>query len=388
MTPVRPLRIGYLSGSLDPGGAERQMVVLAQNLPKDRFSVEFVLLTHRGVLAAEAEAAGATVRVLGWTPRTARLHALRWLADGARLGPALHGGHYDIVDAWLFHGYALAALTRPLSRVPVLISGRVRLSDYKAHFNPVERLLDAVARRRSDAIVANSEAVRADVARREKIDPARIRVIRTGIAIPPALPASERNTIRAGWGFGPDNVVVGSVANYKLRKGLESLLRVAARLQAELPQLRWVLVGEGPLRPTLEAMIAQFGLAGIVCLHGREPDARRLYGAFDMFTHASESEGMPNVILEAAAAGLPIVATPAGGTPEAVTDGETGLLVPIGDEDALAWGLRRLVLDPALPKRLGAAGRERVGAVFGIDRFVAETAALYEELAERKGIRR
>jgi len=292
------------------------------------------------------------------------------------------------VDAWLFHGYALAALTRPLSRVPVLISGRVRLSDYKAHFNPVERLLDAVARRRSDAIVANSEAVRADVARREKIDPARIRVIRTGIAIPPALPASERNTIRAGWGFGPDNVVVGSVANYKLRKGLESLLRVAARLQAELPQLRWVLVGEGPLRPTLEAMIAQFGLAGIVCLHGREPDARRLYGAFDMFTHASESEGMPNVILEAAAAGLPIVATPAGGTPEAVTDGETGLLVPIGDEDALAWGLRRLVLDPALPKRLGAAGRERVGAVFGIDRFVAETAALYEELAERKGIRR
>jgi glycosyltransferase involved in cell wall biosynthesis len=388
MTPVRPLRIGYVSGSLDPGGAERQMLVLAQNLPRDRFSVEFVLLTHRGVLAAEAEAAGATIRVLGWTPRTARLHALRWLADGVRLGRFLRAGHYDVVDAWLFHAYGLAALTKPLSRVPVLISGRVRLSDYKAHFGSAEKLLDALAQRRADAIVANSEAVRSDVAQRERIDLTRIRVIRNGIEIPPPLAASERNTIRAGWGFGPGDVVIGSVANYKLRKGLESLLRVAARLQAELPQLRWVLVGEGSLRPTLEAMIAESGLAGIICLHGREPDARRLYGAFDIFAHASESEGMPNVILEAAAAGLPIVATPAGGTPEAVIDGETGLLVPIGDEDALASGLHRLVLDSALSKRLGAAGRKRVAAVFGVDRFVAETAALYEELAERKGIRR
>jgi glycosyltransferase involved in cell wall biosynthesis len=202
------------------------------------------------------------------------------------------------------------------------------------------------------------------------------------------MPAAEREAIRAGWGFGPDTVIVGSVANYKPRKGLEMLLRVAATLRPTIPELRLVLVGEGTLRPVLEAMIADLGLSEIVRLHGREPDARRLYGAFDIVAHASESEGLPNVLLEAAAAGRAIVATAAGGSAEVVMAGESGLLVPVGDEDGFAREMLRLVEDPALRERLGAAARERAATVFGMDRFVAQTAALYEELAERKGVRR
>jgi glycosyltransferase involved in cell wall biosynthesis len=384
----RPLRLGFVTASLDVGGAERKMLSLVERLPRDRFEVEFVLLTHAGTLAPAAEAAGAKVRVLGWAPRGSRLYRLRWLWDVVRFGPQLRRGRYDIVHTWLFHASALTSLTRPLTRVPVLISGRERLDDYKDSFGPIERLLDALARRSSDAIVAVSEAVRADVAVHEHIDPGRIRVIRNGALLPPPMPDEERAAIRSGWGFGPDELVVGSVANYKPRKGLDLLLRVTAKLRPQLPNLRLVLVGEGTHRPVLEGLIAELDLHDVVRLHGREPDARRLYGAFDILAHASESEGGPNAVIEAAAARRPIVATRAGGTVEAVIDGESGLLVPVGDEAAFAGALLKLALDPALRERLGSAAWERAASVFGMDRFVAETAALYEELAARKGVRR
>jgi glycosyltransferase involved in cell wall biosynthesis len=388
MRPERRLRVAYVAGSLDIGGAERQMLALAERLPRDRFTVEFVLLARRGMLAPAAEAAGARVRVVGWPRSGGLLHGLRWLVNVARFCRIARGGRYDIADAWMFQSYEVAALTRPVSRIPVLISGRRDLSDYKAEFRPFDRVMDVLARRRTDGIVANSEAVRADVARREGIAPERIRVIHNGVEIPPPMPPEEREALRTNWGFGPDDVVVGSVANYKPRKGLESLLRTAGMLRADLPQLRFVLVGEGSLRPELERMIGELGLSATVRLHGREPDARRLYGAFDVVAHVSESEGLPNVLLEAAAAGRAIVATPAGGSAEVIVDGESGMLVPIGDAVALAQTIRRLALDPALRERLGAAARERAASVFGMDRFVAETAALYEELAARKGVRR
>lgn len=388
MTAPRPLRVAYLNGSLDIGGAEQQMLALAEKLPRDRFTIEFVVLTHRGTLAPAAEAAGARVRLLGWARRKSRFHVIRWLVDLVRLGPAMRAGHYDIVDAWLFHGYAIAALTRPIARFPVLISGRVRLSDYKSEFNPLERFLDALARRWTDAIVANSEVVRADVAYREHVDLERIRVIRSGIESSPPMSASERDAIRAGYGVGPADLVVGCVANYKPGKGLETLVRVAAALHTRVPALRMVLIGEGRLRPVLEQMIKDMGLEGVVRLNGREPARRVPFGAFDIVAHASVSEGLPIALLEAAIAGRAIVATAAGGTPEIVVAGETGLLVPVGDEDGFARELHKLAVDPALRERLGAAARERAATAFGVDRFVAETAALYEELAERKGVRR
>jgi glycosyltransferase involved in cell wall biosynthesis len=306
----------------------------------------------------------------------------------ARFGPDLRRGRYDIVNAWLFHAYGLAALVKPIARFPVLIAGRESLSDFKAWFGPLEHFLDGLARRRSDAIVAVSEAVRHDAAEYEHLDPARIRVIRNGVLVPPPMPPAERAAIRAGWGFGPADLVVGGVANLKPRKGLGLLIRSIATLHAGLPTLRLVLVGEGPHRPVLEALVAELGLTDVVHFHGRDLDARRLYGAFDIFAHASESEGSPNAVIEAAAAGRPIVATRAGGTVEVVVDGESGLLVPVGDEAGLAAALLRLAKDPELRARLGAAARERAATVFGMDRLVAEFAAMYEELAERKGVRR
>ena len=384
----RPLRVAYLFGGLNTGGPERQMIALAERLPKDRFEVEFVLLRQAGPLAPAAEAAGAGVRVLGWAGSDVHLHRLRRAWNVLRLGPDLRRGRYDIVDAWMFYGYGMAALVRPVARFPVLIAGRRVLTDFLPPLKPIERLLYAAARRGTDAVVAVSDSVRDDAIRHEHLDPARIRVIRNGVVIPPPAPPQERAAIRAGWGFGPGDLVVGSVANYTSRKGLDLLIRVVSGLRAQRPELRLVLVGEGPHRPVLGALVAELGAADIVRLHGRDLDARRLYGAFDLFAHASETEGGPNAVVEAAAAALPIVATATGGTVEAIEDGVSGLLVPVNDEAAFSAALGRLIGDPELRVRLGPAARQRAATVFGMDRMVAEFGALYEELAERKGVRR
>ncbi len=388
MSDRRPLRVAYLFGGLNTGGPERQMVALAERLPKDRFEIDFVLLREAGPMAPAAEAAGARVRVLGWAGTDVRLHRLRRVWNVLRLGPELRRGRYDIVDAWMFYGYAMAAAVRPVARYPVLVSGRRVMTDFLPRLSRTQHVMAALARRRSDAVVAPSDAVRDDVIAHEHLDPDRVRVIRTGVVMPPPASPQERAAIRAGWGFGPDDLVVGSIANYTSRKGLELLMRVAAGLRTRLPQLRVVLVGEGPHRPVLEALVAELGVSDTVRLNGRDVDARRLYCAFDVLAHASETEGSPNAVIEAAAAGLPIVATRAGGTSEAIVDGESGLLVPVGAEAEFSAALLRLATDPALCARLGNAARRRAATVFGMDRMVAEFAALYEELAERKGVRR
>jgi glycosyltransferase involved in cell wall biosynthesis len=164
------------------------------------------------------------------------------------------------------------------------------------------------------------------------------------------------------------------------------LIDAFAAVSRKRPELHLVLVGDGEMRPALEAQIRSLGLEQRVRLHGSEPDARAVYGAFDIVVQASQSEGLPNVLLEAASAARPIVATAAGGTDEIVIDGETGLLVPVEDLEALTRGIGQLVNDPDFAQRLGRAAQARTNERFGMDRFVREFGDLYAELATMRGL--
>jgi glycosyltransferase involved in cell wall biosynthesis len=384
---MRRIRVAFVTGGLVPGGAERQMLLLAEGLPRDEFTVDFVCLQFAGTYAERARQAGARVKVLGvkrkhdlGLPLPVYVAYLGWKM--ARF-VALTAGQYDVVDAWLYHAYALAAATRPVSRPRGLIAGRRSLSEFKSRFNLLERAADAVARRGTDVFVANSEAVKADVVSREGVDPDRIRVIHNAVQPPEPMTSAERQRRRAGWSASDETIVIGCVANYKPFKGLELLLRVAARLTRDGGgrDIRFVLVGDGKHRPELEGLRGELGLEDVVVLNGVEPEARNVYGAFDIAVLASEAEGLPNVVLEAAAAGLPIVATAAGGTVEIIDDGKTGLLVPIGDEDAFLDAVARLCDNPDERRRLGDAARSEVAERFGVPRMIDEFSALYRELA-------
>ena len=383
----RTLRVAYVVSRLDPGGAERQMLSLAERLPRDEFRVDFICLSAPGIYAPRALAAGARVFSIGAsTPERASPFALAWHRSRMiiRYVNVIRRNRYDILDAWMYPAYDLAALTRLFTGVPVVLAGRRNLGAPETRYGFLERAADAFARRLCDFTVANSQVAATRAIDQEHLDPRRVRVIRNGVELLEPLQAGHRDAVRGAWGATADEVVIGCVANYRSVKAQDLLIAAFGDVVMARPNVRLVLVGEGPERPRLERLIESGGLASRVLLQGREPEARRLTAAFDVVALTSRSEGLPNAMLEAAAAGCPVVATDVGGMREVVLDGVTGLLVPSGDRPALARALVRLADDPALRERMGQAGRHHVELTFGMDRFVREFADLYREASARR----
>jgi glycosyltransferase involved in cell wall biosynthesis len=168
-----------------------------------------------------------------------------------------------------------------------------------------------------------------------------------------------------------------SVGRLRAPKDFVTLVRAMAGLEARL-----LIAGDGPDRPALEAEIDRLGLTNVELL-GTRDDVPELLAGSDVFVLATESEGLPMSVLEAMAAGLPVVASAVGGVPELVVDGETGVLVPPGDSAALARALETVVADPGLRDRLGDAGRQRAEHEFSLDRFEREHLELYRNRARR-----
>ena len=363
------------------------MLALAEGLPRDRFRVDFLAMSGAGPYDERALAAGAGLRFIGSPPRVGASRLERLVGRGikaVRYARAARAGHYDIVDAWLYPVDVMAVLARSITRTPVVITGRYNLRDFHRPMTTFEQRVNAVANQMVDAVVANSDAVAEDTRRHETIDPAKLRVIRNGVEPIEPLPAAAVESQRRALGVADDDLLVGCVANYQLIKRHDLLIDAFASVRREGHKVRLLLVGDGPLRGELQRRIDAYGLQDCAHVHGSVPDPKPLLGAFDLVVQTSRSEGLPNALLEAAAAARPIVATAAGGTGEIVIDGETGLLVPVNDVDAIAGAIRRLVTDPDLRRRLGLAARRRTETVFQMSRFVAEYAALYEELAAGK----
>jgi glycosyltransferase involved in cell wall biosynthesis len=374
------IRVVLLAPTLFPGGAERQMVYLAAGLPRDRFDVRFVLLAERGPLAAEAEAARIPIEVLGLTREACRRPGptcTRAVADALRRYRALIRGVH-VVDAWTVPAYTFAGLVRPLAGVPVLLAGRRSLPDVQRTRTRGREIARSIAMRRVDAVVANSQAA-ADIAvSAEGIAADKVHVIRNAVA-PGGLSTDERDRLRAAWGVRDDEMLIGCVASLREGKGHMMLVDVIARLRASDDRVRGVFVGSGHQHDTIASAIEARGLEGTIVLETGISDARRVPGAFDIAVQASDTEGLPNAVLEAAAAGVPIVATAVGGTPEIIGDNRHGILVPRRDPDALFQALDRLLRDGDLRMRLGRAAAERAGT-FTQDALVSHTAALYERL--------
>jgi len=190
---------------------------------------------------------------------------------------------------------------------------------------------------------------------------------------------------REALGLGAEALVVGSVARFDPVKNLGALVAAVARLAPSEPRLALVLIGDGADKARLQALAATARPGPRVVFAGWLEDSARAYPAMDLYAASSLKEGLPLALLEAMAAGLAVVATDVPGHRDVVRDGETGLLVPAGDEDALAAALGALVADPDRRRRLGRAGRARVLREFGVAPMVAGTAEIYRAAAAAAG---
>jgi glycosyltransferase involved in cell wall biosynthesis len=279
-------------------------------------------------------------------------------------------------------------------RVAALLAGRplpVRVHSFHGHvlsgyFDPrreqVFRIVERGLAYATDGIVAVSEQVRDDLLRFGVAPASKITVIQYGFALDRRVaPAAEaRAPKRAQIGAGEHDFVIGWAGRLAEIKRPGDLVRVAARVPASV----LVLAGDGDLRREVERLAAELEIADRVHILGYVEDMGAWFGAFDAFLLTSANEGAPVVAIEALAAGVPVVATNAGGTRNVVDDEASGFLAAVGDVDALAERLRRIQSDPGLGARLGAEGAQRMRERFSTRRMVDDVDALYERLLARR----
>jgi glycosyltransferase involved in cell wall biosynthesis len=368
------LRVLQVIPTLDRSGAEKQMALLARGLPRDRFAVEVAALTRLGPLAAELDAAGVPVT----------LFAKRFKADLgalARLARWMRRRRFDVVHTWIFAANVYGRISAHLARVPVVVTSEMAVDLWKrrAHLR-----LDRWLARWTDQVVGNSDAVVAFY-RRAGVPEAKLARIYSGIAVEPG-PSADPAAVRRSLGIDPAAPLFLYVGRLAEQKRVADLLDAADLLQHVVPAAVTVLAGDGPLRRTLEDRARAFTLleCGRVRFLGHREDVPALLAAADALVLPSAFEGLPNVVLEAMVAGKPVVATAAPGTTEAVDDGRTGVLVPVGDVKGLCRAMRDLARDPSRRRALGEAGRSLVAERFPIDAMIDAYAELYDSLARAR----
>lgn len=365
------MKVLHIIGDRDIGGAGRYLLTLVTQ-PAFR-AFEVIVACPEGPLAGELKKAG--VQVLHFEgadlsfsiPLVFRLYRL-----------------IRMVRPDLVHTHASLAgrLAARLSGVRALVYTKHGLASSEEAFVQVRgrrRLANALASRLlSDRIIAISRAVERELAA-QGADPRRITVVYNGVDLDgPATGVSVRPA-----GIPEGDPLVGMVGRLSPEKGYRYFLEAAALVRPRKPGARFVIVGGGPERGEIADKVRELGLDGVLLMTGFRADVGEIMGALDVLVLASTAEGLGLVILEAMAAGKPVVATRVGGIPEAVEDGVTGLLVPPGDPGAMAGAILALAADRARAAEMGRAGRKRVEEKFSGRAMAEETARIYREVLGR-----
>jgi glycosyltransferase involved in cell wall biosynthesis len=363
------------------GGAQTHLLEVLERLDRRRFTPLLCCLTTAGASpdllrrVRELDVPLLDARVRDAANALGRPHTLRQMA---RVSRELRVRGTRIVHSYLFHANLFGTLAGRLARAPVVIVSKRSMDDYpRARDRWACRLSNWLA----DSVTAVAGAVRDHVHRVEGCPLEKIVVIPNGVrgVVGAASPAPDAGLVRASAG----DVVVGTITRLVWKRGHDDLLQAAALTRKRHPSARFVVIGDGPLREELEDKARRLGLNGGVRFVGAVPEAARLLPQIDVFVLSSRWEGMSNSLLEAMAAGRPVVATSVGGNPEVVCHGETGFLVPPGNPEAMSDAIGRLLADRALAQRLGEAGRIRAESAFTLEAMVGRLEALYEHLLER-----
>ena len=354
---MRPAVVHVASGREWRGG-QRQVLLLARELQRAGVGSQVVVTGAATELAVRLNREGVRVHEARWQSGLDPRVLLPILRE-ARAGAALLHAH----DA---HAVTLAGLVALASGVPLVATRRVDFHLRRPGFW-----------RRAASVIAISSAV-ADVLTDDGIDPARIQVVHSGIDLDAARQA-EPLGLRERLGLPAETTIACAVGALVPHKDHATLLHAARHLAGAFPVLHWVIAGDGELRPVLEWLAVELGLAGRVHFLGHVSQPLRVIADADVYVMSSREEGLGTSVLDAMARGIPVASTSAGGLPEMLHDG-AGILVPPRNPDALAGAVRRILCDPDLRQRLVEQASRRV-ATFSAERMAAEVLTVYRSCA-------
>ena len=358
------------------GGAEKVLVRFLTHLDRRRFRPTVACLYGGdGPMADDVRALGIPVIDLGMTAKW-RLDAL-W-----RLYYLLRRKRPLILHASMFHANVLGRVLGRLAGVPIIVTWRHSVGigwQGREWVNRWTALLN-------DKAIAVCELARRIEIQRTKVPSDRVVTVYNGLDVRrfSLVNPSSVVQIRHSLGVRSGALLLGAVGRLSPEKDYANLLAAMAKVQKHVPTARLFIVGDGELRERLEIQAQSLGLSDVVTFTGIRDDVPEILAALDIFVLSSRREGLPLAVLEAMAAGLPVVATVVGGVPEVVVDGVTGFLVPPLNPVALAEALLSLLQDPARCKAMGRAGYKRVKQCFSMEQMTRQIESLYEELLVEK----
>ncbi len=363
------ITIAHVVLSLDVGGLERVVVSLLKGTDQSKFRAALCCLEKEGRLVEEVREACEFVAAMGKGPGVA--YTLPF-----RLASLFRSKHVDIVHCHNIGPFIYGSFAGKLAGSKPVV--------YTVHGPEVSSKSIHVRFQRLpvlDRIVAVSEHVRRGVIERLHVAPAKVMTIVNGIDVARYARGDGRAQCRTELRVGDETPVVGVVARLTPEKDHDTLLEAFALLAKERFDAVLIVVGDGPMLGRAREAARRLGIESAVRFTGTRLDVPELLSAFDVFAMSSREEGLGITLIEAMAAGLPVVATAAGGIPEIVQNELTGYLVPPGDPRRLADALLDVLADPARARRMGAEGRKRAEQQFGLSRMIGAYEQLYAELA-------
>jgi glycosyltransferase involved in cell wall biosynthesis len=373
------MRILFLSTSMGLGGADQQLLSAAQVLRTRGHEIRIVSLTPLGPMGLEARSGGLP---------TESLEMRRGVPDPRgllRLVRLVRAWKPDVVHSHMVHANLMARALRLLVPIPVMVSTIHNIYEGGPFLMAAYRMSNRLV----DHMTIISEAA-ADRFINERIVPKRLlTVVPNGVDTERLrnVPPGARESVRHSVGVAGHEFVWLAVGRFEPAKDYPNMLRGFARVRARHSQAVLLLVGRGSLQEETEALTQELGLGGAVRFLGVRSDVPVVMSAADGYVMSSAWEGMPMVLLEAAAAGLPIVATMAGGNHEVVRNEETGFVVPVRDSEALGLAMLRLMALPEAERRsMGERGAEHVRAHYGLSRVAERWEQLYWDALARKGL--
>jgi len=364
-----------MTNSFETGGSERQFAVLAKNLGPEQFQVHLGCIRRIGPFAndfGEVPEFRLGGNLYGWASWRTRL----------RLSRRLRQQHIQIAHAFDFYTNLTLIPAARFARVPVVIGSQRQIGDL---LTPRQFRAQAAAFRWCDAVVCNSRAaadrLAAEGMSRDKL-----------VVIGNALPAEAFAPAPAALPKRPGSLRVGMVARMNHRyKNHSGFMRIARRIQQQMPNVEFLLAGDGPLRAELEREAQTLGIGDRVVFLGDRRDIPAVMASLDVAVLTSDSESLSNVILEAMAAGLPVVAYRVGGNAELIDekrgDEKRGQLISAGDEEGFAAAVERLLSAPSIRAQFGHNARKFAEENFGLENVRARYEACYQTLLEKKGVR-
>lgn len=375
------MRLTTVLATLLCGGTEKQVMTLTRRLAGDHFAIDFACLRRRGPFVDELQSSGIPVteyQMSGfWT-----VGALR---QQVRFANALRRNRTQIVHSYGFYGNVFGLAPARAAGVPVTVAS---IRDRGTYLTPMQRRAQRYACQLADCVLVNATAVKEWLIG-DGYDAENIATIPNGVDVRSFERPPDAAWLHRAFGFPAGTPIVAVVSRLAPRKGLEQFVAAAAIVAQRIPAARFLVVGEAnPLQPgygvEIEALVRARGLSERVTFAGFRDDIPAVLASVSVSVNPSLDEALSNSLLESMAAGVPVVATRVGGTPEALTDGEHGLLVPPDDVPALAEAITTVLENADLARRLASAARARACERYSVERMVAATERLYDDLLARK----